>query len=69
MLPVGVALGGLTGALHGLIAALAGLLAGGLLAWTARRQLGGMTGDVFGAIIELSSATVLLALVLAHGWR
>jgi len=69
VIPAGVALGGLAGALHGLIAALAGMAAGGLLAWTARRRLGGLTGDVFGAIIELSSAIVLLALVLAHGWR
>jgi adenosylcobinamide-GDP ribazoletransferase len=69
VIPVGLALGGLGGVLRGLIAALAGLLAGGLLAHTARRRLGGMTGDVFGAIIELSSAIVLLALVLAQGWR
>jgi cobalamin synthase len=36
-----------------------------LLRWAARRRLGGMTGDVFGAIIELSTATVLVVLVLA----
>ena len=30
----------------------------------ARRRLGGMTGDVFGALIEVSSAVVLLALAL-----
>jgi adenosylcobinamide-GDP ribazoletransferase len=55
--------------LRGLAAALAGLLAGGLLGRTARRRLGGMTGDVFGAIIELSTGTVLLVLVLTLGWH
>jgi adenosylcobinamide-GDP ribazoletransferase len=64
VIPAGLALGGTAGALRGLAAALAGLLAGGLLARTARRRLGGMTGDVFGAIIELSSAIVLLVLAL-----
>ena len=37
----------------------------GRLCRVARRRLGGMTGDVFGAIVELSTATVLLVLVLA----
>ena len=65
VIPAGLALGGAAAALRGPVAALAGLLAGGLLGRTARRRLGGMTGDVFGAIIELSTATVLLVLVLA----
>src|SRR6201999_1367168 len=39
-------------AVRGLVAALIGLLAGGLLQLAARRRLGGMTGDVFGAIVE-----------------
>jgi cobalamin synthase len=30
----------------------------------ARRRLGGMTGDVFGAIVEVSAAAVLVACVL-----
>ena len=52
-------------AVRGVIAVLAGLCAGDLLRRLARRRLGGMTGDVFGAIIELSTAVVLLALVLS----
>jgi adenosylcobinamide-GDP ribazoletransferase len=51
-------------AVRGVIAVLAGLCAGDLLRRLARRRLGGMTGDVFGALIEVSSAVVLLALAL-----
>jgi adenosylcobinamide-GDP ribazoletransferase len=65
VIPAGLALAGAAGALRGLAAALAGLLAGGLLARTARRWLGGLTGDVFGAIIELSAAVVLLVLAVS----
>ena len=61
----GLALGGVAVAARGLIAALAGLLAAGLLGRIARRRLGGMTGDVFGAIIEVSTATVLVACALS----
>jgi adenosylcobinamide-GDP ribazoletransferase len=53
-------------AVRGLVAALIGLLAGGLLQLVARRRLGGMTGDVFGAIVEVSAATVLVACVLVR---
>jgi adenosylcobinamide-GDP ribazoletransferase len=52
-------------AVRGVVAVLAGLCAGDLLRRLARRRLGGMTGDVFGAVIEVSSAVVLLALALA----
>jgi len=51
-------------AVRGVVAVLAGLCAGDLLRRLARRRLGGMTGDVFGALIEVSSAVVLLALAL-----
>jgi adenosylcobinamide-GDP ribazoletransferase len=51
-------------AVRGAVAVLAGLCAGDLLRRLARRRLGGMTGDAFGALIEVSSATVLLALAL-----
>jgi adenosylcobinamide-GDP ribazoletransferase len=48
-----------------LVATLAGLLAAELLRRTAKRRLGGMTGDVFGAVIEVCTATVLLVLALS----
>jgi len=61
----GLPVGGLALVARGLAATLAGLLAGWLVQRTARRRLGGMTGDVFGAIIQLSAATVLLVAALA----
>jgi adenosylcobinamide-GDP ribazoletransferase len=60
----GLAAGGPGLAVRGLAAAAVGLLAGGLLQAIARRRLGGMTGDVFGAILELSATTVLVAAAL-----
>jgi adenosylcobinamide-GDP ribazoletransferase len=51
-------------AVRGLAATLAGLLAGWLVQRTARRRLGGMTGDVFGAILQLSAAAVLVVAAL-----
>ncbi len=62
----GLALGGIAAAARGVLAAAAGLAVAALLGQVARRRLGGMTGDVFGAIVELSTATVLLVLVLAR---
>ncbi len=61
----GLVLGGVPAGARGLLAAVAGLAAGAGMCRVARRRLGGMTGDVFGAIAELSTATVLLVLVLA----
>lgn len=61
----GAALGGLSLAARGVAAVLAGLLAAAVLHRMARKRLGGMTGDVFGAMIELTTATVLLVLALS----
>lgn len=60
----GGALGGPALALRALAGVLAGLGAAELLRRHARRRLGGMTGDVFGALIEVCTATVLLVLAL-----
>jgi adenosylcobinamide-GDP ribazoletransferase len=59
-----VASQGLYPAVRGVAAITAGLLAADLLRRLARRRLGGMTGDVFGAQVELATATVLVALAL-----
>jgi len=52
-------------AARGLAAVLAGLLAGRLLQRTAQRRLGGMTGDVFGALLQVSATAVLVTAALA----
>lgn len=56
--------GGPPVALRYVTAALAGLAAAALLRRVAVRRLGGLTGDVFGAVVEVCTATVLLALAL-----
>jgi adenosylcobinamide-GDP ribazoletransferase len=61
----GLTAGGPALAVRGLAATFAGLLAGWLLQRTARRRLGGMTGDVFGAILQVSAATALVVAALA----
>jgi len=58
-------LGGLSLAAHAQTGVLAGLFAADLLRRAARRRLGGMTGDVFGALIEVGTAAALLVLALA----
>jgi adenosylcobinamide-GDP ribazoletransferase len=64
-LTAGGAAGGPALAAGGLAATLAGLLAGWLLQRTARRRLGGLTGDVFGAILQVSATAVLVTAALA----
>ncbi|MQA02558.1 MAG: adenosylcobinamide-GDP ribazoletransferase [Streptosporangiales bacterium] len=46
------------------VAASAGLLAGALLRAYAVRRLGGVTGDVYGAVVETVSTTTLVTLAL-----
>jgi adenosylcobinamide-GDP ribazoletransferase len=60
----GLTAGGPALAARGLGAAGAGLLAGWLLQRTAHRRLGGTTGDVFGAILQVSATTALIAAAL-----
>jgi adenosylcobinamide-GDP ribazoletransferase len=60
----GAGLGGQALAWRFAAAALAGLAAGDLLRRAARRSLGGLTGDVFGALIEVSATAVLVVLAL-----
>lgn len=60
----GAAAGGPFLGVRGLVAVVAALVAAAVLRQVATRRLGGMTGDVFGAMIELSTATVLLVLAL-----
>jgi adenosylcobinamide-GDP ribazoletransferase len=45
----------------GLAVAAAGLLAGSVLTWRCVRRFGGVTGDVFGAAIEVTLAAMLVA--------
>jgi adenosylcobinamide-GDP ribazoletransferase len=60
----GYLLGGLSVAIRGGAAVLAGLAASGLLRRAAVRRLGGITGDVLGALIEVGTAATLLVLAL-----
>ena len=58
---------GLRPALASLAAILAGLLAADQVRRAARRRLGGLTGDVYGALTEVCAAVVLLVLALPAG--
>ena len=60
----GTAAGGWPLATRGLAGVVVGLAAGALLHRVAYRRLGGTTGDVFGAIVEVCTATVLVVSAL-----
>jgi adenosylcobinamide-GDP ribazoletransferase len=61
----GWAAGGVTLAVRGLTAVACGLVVAAAVRWLACRRFGGMTGDVYGALIELGTATVLLVAALS----
>jgi adenosylcobinamide-GDP ribazoletransferase len=56
--------GGTALALRLLAATAAGLLAAVAVCRSARNRLGGLTGDIFGAVIEIAMAATLVALAL-----
>jgi adenosylcobinamide-GDP ribazoletransferase len=45
---------------QGLIAVILAHVACALICWSARRRLGGVTGDVFGLVVETGELTILL---------
>ena len=57
LLPLGLAL--VLGT-RGLISLLAGLAAAALVLWLAKSRIGGVTGDVFGMVVEVVETVVLL---------
>ena len=61
VLPVGFAL--VLGT-RGIISLLAGLAAAALVLWLAKSRIGGVTGDVFGMVVEVVETVVLLVFVV-----
>lgn len=53
----------------GLLAIGAATAAGTLVAWLARRRLGGQTGDVLGASQQVSETAILLSFVASPTWN
>lgn len=49
---------------RGIAASLAGVGAAGLVLWLAKSRIGGVTGDVFGMIVEVVEAAVLLVFLI-----
>jgi adenosylcobinamide-GDP ribazoletransferase len=47
----------------GIVSALAGLGAAGFVLWLAKSRIGGVTGDVFGMIVEIVETVVLMGFV------
>ncbi|HEX9330980.1 MAG TPA: adenosylcobinamide-GDP ribazoletransferase, partial [Anaerolineales bacterium] len=50
--------------IRGALSALAGVGAAALVLWLARSRIGGVTGDVFGMVVEIVEVVVLLAFLI-----
>jgi adenosylcobinamide-GDP ribazoletransferase len=50
--------------LHGIVSTLAGLGAGALVLRLAKSRIGGVTGDVFGMVVEIVETIVLIAFLI-----
>jgi len=61
ILPVGLAL--VLGT-RGIISLLAGLAAAAMVFWLAKSRIGGVTGDVFGMLVEVVEMVVLLVFLI-----
>jgi adenosylcobinamide-GDP ribazoletransferase len=49
---------------RGILASVAGLGAAGLVLWLAKSRIGGVTGDVFGMVVEIVEAVILLTFLI-----
>jgi adenosylcobinamide-GDP ribazoletransferase len=66
----GVVLGGDVGrGVWAVAAVVAGLLVAAVVRQHAVRRLGGVSGDVFGALVEIGTTVVLVVLAAATAWR
>ena len=50
----------------GIVSALAGLGTAGLILWLAKSRIGGVTGDVFGMVVEIVETAVLSAFLIGQ---
>ena len=50
--------------LRGILASVAGLGAAALVLWLAKSRIGGVTGDVFGMLVEIVEAVILLTFLI-----
>jgi adenosylcobinamide-GDP ribazoletransferase len=61
MIPLAIAI---TLGTRGVLSSLAGLGAAALVLWLAKSRIGGVTGDVFGMVVEIVEVAVLLAFLI-----